>query len=295
MSECCAPRRDPAVVETVIKDVAQQPSRNPHPAHDGARLVPLPGGRFAMGSEDADVVPGDGEGPVRSVEVAPFAIDAVCVSNDRFAAFVEATGHVTDAERYGWSFVFEAFATAEGDRAAQAPWWLAVAGATWRSPDGPGSTLAGREDHPVVHVSHADARAYCRWARLRLPTETEWEYASRGGLVGARFPWGEELTPDGEHRCNIWQGEFPASNTVADGYAGTAPVAAYAPNGYGLFNTSGNVWEHTADVWSTPDTRVVRGGSYLCHASYCNRYRVSARTFTTVDSTTGNQGFRVAL
>lgn len=269
----------------------------------GTRLVPLRGGSFRMGSEDGDTVPGDAEGPVREVSVRDFGIDAVCVSNHRFEAFTSATGYRTDAERAGWSYVFEGLLPAalrDHDRVAEAPWWVAVPGADWRSPEGPGSSIAERAEHPVVHVSCRDALAYCAWAGLRLPTEAEWEYAARGGLEQARFPWGDDLTPGGVHRCNIWQGSFPGENTGEDGWLGTAPVDAFEPNGFGLFNTSGNVWEWTADPWQAAGaplagTRVIRGGSYLCHASYCNRYRVSARTVGSLDSTAGHQGFRVAL
>ena len=269
----------------------------------GLRLLPLRGGTFSMGSDSADAVPGDGEGPVREVSVEPFAIDAHCVSNERFAAFVDATGHVTDAERFGWSFVFEGFLPADlrdADRVVDAPWWAAVGGAGWRAPEGPGSDLSGRADHPVVHVSCNDALAYCLWAQVRLPTEAEWEYAARGGLHRARYAWGDDLLPDGRHACNIWQGSFPSTNTLEDGWFGTAPVDAFEPNAFGLFNVAGNVWEWTSDPWSVgtrvdPGARVIRGGSYLCHASYCNRYRVSARTLSTPDSSTGHQGFRVAL
>jgi sulfatase modifying factor 1 len=179
--------------------------------------------------------------------------------------------------------------------ACQTPWWCGVRGAYWRAPEGPASDLDGRWDHPVVHVSWDDALAYCRWAGRRLPTEAEWEYAARGGLDQARFPWGDELTPGCEHRCNIWQGRFPVRDTAEDGYSGTAPVDAYRPNGYGLFNVSGNVWEWCADWFDgSRSQRAMRGGSYLCHESYCNRYRVAARTANTPDSATGNLGFRCA-
>jgi formylglycine-generating enzyme required for sulfatase activity len=162
----------------------------------------------------------------------------------------------------------------------------------------------------VVHVAFTDAVAYCRWAGVRLPTEAEWEYAARGGLEQARFPWGDDLTPDGRHRCNIWQGRFPATNTLDDGFLGTAPVDTYEPNAFGLHNVAGNVWEWCSD-WFHPTfhvdaprhdptgpptgmAKVIRGGSYLCHSSYCNRYRVAARSSNTPDSSTGNMGFRVA-
>jgi formylglycine-generating enzyme required for sulfatase activity len=261
-------------------------------------LVVLEGGPFLMGTEDEDAQLADREGPVREVRLAPFAIDRYAVTVERFAEFVEATGHTTDAERFGWSFVFAGLLPDDfpPTRAvATAPWWRQVHGADWAHPEGPQSSARDRLDHPVVHVSHDDARAYCAWAGLRLPTEAEWEYAARGGLVQARYPWGDELTPGGEHRANIWQGTFPEHNTLEDGYLGTAPVDAFAPNGYGLHNMSGNVWERCADEFTpTPGTFAMRGGSYLCHDSYCNRYRVAARTGDTPDSSSGNSGFRCA-
>ena len=302
MSSCCSPGRPggpggPRDAATPLP---------PTPASAGAAsalpaLVDLPGGTFAMGSEDPEANPLDLEGPVRPVEVAPFAIGRTSVTNDEYAAFVDATGWVTESERLGWSFVFAGFLPGPlrkvSPRVPGTPWWCGVDGATWRSPEGPGSDLAGRGDHPVVHVSFQDATAYAAWAGARLPTEAEWEYASRGGLEQARYPWGDELTPGGEHRCNIWQGTFPTRNTADDGWRGTSPVTAFAPNGHGLHDMAGNVWEWVDEVWDRPGApgqQVMRGGSYLCHASYCTRYRVGARTSNTPDSASGNQGFRIA-
>ncbi|MBK1788467.1 formylglycine-generating enzyme family protein [Prauserella cavernicola] len=250
-----------------------------------------------MGTDDSDGFPGDGEGPVREVTVASFAVDAHCVTNERFAAFTAATDYRTDAERFGWSYVFAKFLPGalrkNSPRPEQTPWWCGVQGAYWREPEGPGSALDGREHHPVVHISWNDAQAYCSWAGTRLPTEAEWEYAARGGLDGARYAWGDELTPDGQHRCNIWQGAFPVRNTEEDGFVGTAPVDSFPPNGFGLHNVAGNVWEWCACAFD-PEHRAMRGGSYLCHDSYCNRYRVAARTGNTPDSSSGNLGFRCA-
>jgi formylglycine-generating enzyme required for sulfatase activity len=273
-------------------------------------LVRLPGGSFLMGSDDPDGFSDDGEGPIRRVTLSTFRIDRHATSNRRFAEFVDATGYRTDAERYGWSFVFVGLLPTGHPltrAVAQAPWWRQVYGADWRHPEGAKSSLDERMDHPVVHVSWNDAAAYCRWAGRRLPTEAEWEYAARGGLENARYAWGDELTPDGRWMCNIWQGTFPTENTMVDGFLGTAPVDAFVPNGFGLHNVAGNVWEWCADWFgathprttkvdprgpSNGESKVIRGGSYLCHDSYCNRYRVAARTGNTPDSSTGNMGFR---
>lgn len=278
-------------------------------------MVLLPGGSFLMGTNTGEGFPADGEGPVHEVRLAPFRIRRCAVTNAEFQRFVEAVGYQTEAERFGWSFVFGGFVSPHGPaqvkgEAGGAPWWLAVDGACWNRPEGPGSGVEDRLDHPVVHVSWNDAEAYCAWAGTRLPTEAEWEFAARGGLVSKRYAWGNELVPNGKHRCNIWQGTFPTRNRGEDGYLGTAPTRSFPPNGYGLYNTAGNVWEWCSDWFSRSyyaesplhsppgssegQSRVMRGGSYLCHESYCNRYRVAARSSNTPDSSTGNTGFRCA-
>ncbi|MFT3662428.1 MAG: formylglycine-generating enzyme family protein [Gordonia sp. (in: high G+C Gram-positive bacteria)] len=263
-------------------------------------LIELAGGDFLMGSDDALSYRLDFEGPVRNEHVAPFAIAATTVTVDRFAEFVRATGHRTDAEVFGDSLVFvHAAVDGEWPAVAATPWWVVVPGADWRRPYGPGGIDAATDlgDHPVTHVSHRDALAFCAWAGARLPTESEWEYAARGGLTGRRYPWGDERTPGGEHRMNVWQGTFPDHNTAADGFAFTAPVRTYPPNGYGLYQVTGNVWEWTDSAFAPRrgDFRpVMRGGSYLCHESYCRRYRVSARTANSPETSTGHTGFRVA-
>lgn len=300
---CCSPRALQSSPQESPPAVSMSLGVTAHHARTSvmSRLVGIPAGTFRMGSEDEDVNPLDGEGPVRRVAVRQFLIAPTTVTNAEFEVFTKESGYQTQAEAFGWSFVFAGLArdvSPESVRGTSrgAPWWYAVDGATWRHPEGPGSVIDDRLDHPVVHVSHDDALAYCAWSGTRLPTEIEWEYAARGGLDQARFAWGNELTPGGRHMCNIWQGEFPGHNSMEDGYLGTAPADSFPPNGYSLYNTAGNVWEWTSDNWSRsqPDQWAVRGGSYLCHASYCNRYRVAARTFNTSGSSSGNTGFRVA-
>ena len=312
-ARCCANGRTDIVqlasAESAATHARIEPSRTAIPRRWSASI----GGPFLMGSHDRRF-PQDGEGPVRQVAVDQFAIACHAVSNLQFGDFVRATGYTTDAERFGWSFVFAAFVPQEtrsaiGSRAADTPWWIPVPHAYWAQPEGPPSTMLDRLDHPVVHVSWNDAKAYCQWSGTRLPSEAEWEMAARGGLEQAIYPWGDELRPDGEHRCNIWQGDFPDHNTAEDGFAGTAPVHAFKPNGYGLHNMAGNVWEWCEDFFSLAYHRItsaenplqcepaanrsLRGGSLLCHESYCNRYRVAARSSNTPDSSASNIGFRV--
>ncbi|MGH9658984.1 MAG: formylglycine-generating enzyme family protein, partial [Bryobacteraceae bacterium] len=224
------------------------------------------------------------------------------------------TGYRTESERFGWSIVFRGHIPGEQyaqlvDRTAPGTnWWCKVNGADWRHPEGPATSVDARPAHPAVHVSWNDAAAFAGWAGKRLPTEAEWEYAARGGLEQKLYPWGDELTPGGRHLCNIWQGDFPVRDTAEDGYSAPAPVDAFPPNDYGLYTITGNAWEWCAD-WFHPSwhvtatrtnpvgppegvARVMKGGSYLCHRSYCNRYRVAARTSNTPDSATTNIGFR---
>jgi sulfatase modifying factor 1 len=267
-----------------------------------ADMIRLDGGPFLMGSEDADCFPGDREGPVRKVTVAPFYLDRYPVTIAQFREFARTTGYKTDAGRFGWSFVFyRQLSPEEYERQVSATvhgleWWCKVDGASWEHPEGPESSVSDRLNHPATHVSWNDAAAYAAWAGKRLPAEAEWEFAARGGLEQKRFPWGDELTPEGRHRCNIWQGDFPTFNSVEDGYKFVAPVDSYEPNGYGFYTITGNVWEWCSD-WFDPasqSARVIKGGSFLCHESYCNRYRVAARTSNTPDSSTAHMGFRCA-
>ncbi|MGW2743937.1 formylglycine-generating enzyme family protein [Streptomyces sp. NPDC001450] len=310
-SVCCGPSRPATPASESPTGAARVCAGEGYP--DRVGMVLLEAATFLMGSHDKWAVQADGEGPVHDVTLGPYWIDRCAVSNADFGAFTAATGYVTEAERYGWSFVFAGLLPPgfpDTRAAAAAPWWRQVHGSCWRHPEGPGSDLTDRADHPVVHVSWRDASAYAAWAGKRLPTEAEWEYAARGGLEQAAFPWGDGLEPGGERRMNVWQGRFPDHHTRPDGWYGTAPVTAYPPGGHGLYNACGNVWEWCAD-WYAPTyyahsprenptgpgfgtARVIRGGSYLCHASYCRRYRVAARSSSTPDSSTGHQGFRCA-
>jgi formylglycine-generating enzyme len=294
-------------------------------------MVRLPGGVFRMGSEGFYPE----EGPIRRVEVDGFWIDSRPVTVGEFRRFVKATGHVTAAEHAPRGADYP-----EADPQLLVPgslvfqrterpvplddyrvWWRWVPGADWRHPHGPASTVGGRERHPVTHVTHADAQAYAQWAGKELPTEAEWEYAARGGLDGAIYTWGDEFAPKGRLMANTWQGEFPWQNLARHQNEGTSPVGAFPPNGYGLYDMAGNVWEWTSDFF-TPGTtrdavheccalrnprvlepdpgdamprRVIKGGSHLCAPNYCLRYRPAARQGQAIDTSTSHLGFRCVM
>ena len=317
-------------------------------------MVLVPGGRFIMGSEADYAFPN--EKPAHQVEVAPFYLDAKPVTNADFAEFIESTGYVTVAERpVDWeelkkqvppgtpkppdemlapgSLVFRP-TPGPVDLRDMAQWWVWTPGASWRHPEGPGSSIEGRENHPVVQVAFEDAQAYAQWAGKRLPTEAEWEFAARGGLDNARYPWGNEENPDGRFMVNRWTGDFPYRNDKADGFPGTSPAGTFPPNSYGLYDMAGNVWNWCSDLYRadtfalragdapaccdprgplaaenetiipgdpSPPTvpgaerRVTKGGSFLCHPSYCESYRPSARRGTPPDTGSSHVGFRCAM
>ncbi|WP_163266375.1 formylglycine-generating enzyme family protein [Chelativorans alearense] len=308
VSRCCPSASRSGTAPAARQAVAAGASREAPPA----RLVPIKGGATTTGT-NTPVLRHDGESPIRRHRLPPYRIDPYAVTNAWFKRFVETTGYRTDAERFGWSLVFHTFVP-EGiqvQRVVDTPWWLKVFGADWAHPFGPQSSIEGLENHPVTHVSWEDAVAFAEWAGGRLPTEAEWEHAARGGLPRATFPWGETEPTDKTPLCNIWQGRFPHDNTLADSYFGTAPVDSFAPNSFGLHNMAGNVWEWCADPFrirsvgararqanhaaAVENMKLLKGGSYLCHKSYCYRYRIQARTGASADSSTGHMGFRLVF
>lgn len=309
---CCVPSKHREAVLAQSKQLSE--GRRIVTSGSTEEMIRLDGGTFYMGTEDKEGFPADGEGPVRDVTLDPFYIDKYPVTNAQYREFTKATGYQTDSEKFGWSFVFhlhiapEQFSKLVSDRAPNVNWWCKVNGASWKHPEGPDTSVDDRPHYPATHLSWSDAQAYCDWAGKRLPTEAEWEYAARGGFEQRIYPWGDELTPGGVHLCNTWQGQFPTYNSAEDGFIGTCPVDSYQANGYGLYTITGNAWEWCADWFhptyhitatrknpigpSSGSQRVMKGGSYLCHRSYCNRYRVAARTSNTPDSATTNISFR---
>ena len=300
---CCSPTRGEGLnAQPAAKSILRAP-------HFPLPTANIPGGTAMLGTAKPLILI-DGEGPLRRKKLKPFRISQTCVTNDAFAQFVADTGYVTEAESIGWSFVF--YSDIPPDlRQTQGvvgtEWWRKADGATWQAPHGPGTTQIG-PDHPVVQVSWTDATAYARWCGGRLPTEAEWEHAARGGLGDVRYPWGDADPDDTGHTpCNIWQGAFPANNTCVDGFAHTAPAQSFQPNGYGLYNLAGNVWEWTAEPFRVKSLnkdvaqkmdgmrgfKLLKGGSYLCHRSYCFRYRIAARIGNSPDTATPHQGFRI--
>ncbi len=315
MNPCCVPSKNRAIQLSLSREASA--NRAKATGASTAGMVRLDGGDFCMGTDAPGGFAQDGEGPVRLVTLDPFHIDVHPVTNERFQDFVASAQYQTESERFGWSFVFEGhiprerYAELVDDTVSGVSWWCKVHGANWRHPEGPDSNIENRADYPAVHVSWNDALAYCQWSGKRLPTEAEWEYAARGGLAGKLYPWGDDLTPGGRHLCNIWQGDFPKLDLAEDGYAGVAPVDAFPPNGYGLYSMTGNTWEWCVDWFHSShhitatrvnpvgplegQAKVMKGGSYLCHHSYCNRYRVAARTSNTPDSAATNIGFRCVV
>jgi formylglycine-generating enzyme len=319
-------------------DPKNEPSGHAPDAVQTANMIWIPAGTFRMGSNDHYPE----EAPVHRVSVDGFWIDRTPVTNRQFKAFVNATGHVTTAQTvpdpkdypgalpemiYAGSLVFSP-PRRVNDLRDSSQWWTFTKGANWRHPYGPKSNIKDLDDHPVVHLSYADVLAYAKWAGKDLPTEAEWEFAARGGRDGEEFAWGNALTPGGKHMANTWQGNFPVQNLHEDGYARTSPVTAFPPNGYGLLDMIGNVWEWTTDWWSTrheadatkaccipqnprggpegasydpgqPNIRiprkVLKGGSHLCAPNYCRRYRPAARHAEPVDTSTCHVGFRCVV
>ena len=317
--QCCSPSRDNS---NDLNEVRSNDCSSDRQSNIGLEnMIKVDGGLFVMGYEGNDSFKGDGEGPIRQVKVDSFYLDQTTVTNEAFSNFVENTNYITDSEKFGWAYVFigqlkkSTVRKLNQSRKVQGvEWWVGIDGANWRKPEGPGSNIKNRMHHPVVSVSWHDALAYAQWANKRLPTEAEWEYATRWNNKHAKkFPWGDELVPGGKHRCNVWQGNFPHENKAEDGYLWTAPAKSFQRYDNQFYNLIGNVWEWCNDwfcnQWHIEDSeqtrinpqgpgsghrKVIKGGSFLCHESYCNRYRIGARTSNTPDSATTNLGFRCA-
>lgn len=303
-NRCCAPRGQGGTGFSPDMPAARRNSRD-------FPTVRIPGGTGLSGTRHP-LIAEDGEGPTTTKKLRGFLMAETAVTNAQFRDFVEDTGYITEAEHHGWSFVFwaqvpDSVGATHGVSGVE--WWRRVDGANWHDVNGPDTAAAAwHPDHPVVQVSWTDACAYAAWAGGRLPTEAEWEHAARGGRGDARYPWGDKDPDDTSFQpCNIWQGRFPEQNNCTDGYETTSPAKSFAPNGYGLYNLVGNVWEWTADPFRIRSLKraakarqaqmkgfkLAKGGSFLCHASYCWRYRIAARTGNSPDSTTTHTGFRL--
>lgn len=275
------------------------------------------GNDFLMGAVDNEGFPEDHEKPRTKVNIPDFYITDTTITNADFKRFVDETNYISEAEAAGWSFVFYGLLNSENTDAQKVPdtpWWRIVKGASWKHPYGPKSSINDLMDHPVIHISRNDALVFCKWSKTRLPSEAEWEYAARGGNNDLIYPWGNKLVDNKGYHANTWQGSFPNNNDKSDGFFGTAPVYSFEPNNFDLYQVIGNVWEWCSnkrgiplkdfqnkngkDFWSSndqysEDEYAMRGGSFLCHASYCNRYRLGARNGNTANSTSSNVGFRV--
>lgn len=305
LAKSCCPPKEARKSEPLVAPSDQK-------AKISFNVCEIPGGSALMGTGRA-YIPLDEESPCRTQEIQPFKIMKTAVTNAMFRAFIQDTAYITEAQRFGWSFVFY-HQLPEHQKETESPsgthWWRKVEGAAWNRIAGPGSELQAPDNHPVVHVSWNDAKAFAKWAGGRLPSEAEWEHAARGGLGDVMFPWGNQEPDDNNFQpCNIWQGAFPTQNAALDGYPATAPAESFSPNHYGLYNVCGNVWEWTSGRFKLSGrsaeakrhskqfkgTKVLKGGSYLCHKSYCFRYRIAARTGNTPDSTTTHQGFRLVF
>lgn len=307
MKTCCTPARSGAAVgggggtPAIAIDTA---------GGDAPDTVNIPGGPALIGTNAPHFVV-DGEGPLKRKKIAPFRMDRGAVTNARFAKFIAETGYVTEAEKFGNSLVFVGLLPHDfppTQAPIETPWWRVVDGAVWHHPIGTQGPEA-EPDHPVTHITWHDARAFANWAGGRLPSEAEWEQAARGGLGDVMFPWGDAEPNDRDHfPCNIWQGHFPQHDMALDGYRGTAPAISFEPNGYGLFNMVGNVWEYTAETFKVKSLKksviaanagkkgfkLSKGGSFLCHKSYCFRYRIAARNAVAADTSLSHSGFRLA-
>ncbi|GAA6208689.1 formylglycine-generating enzyme family protein [Cognatishimia sp. WU-CL00825] len=292
---CCIPKREG---EAPKRSAGSAPIAATCSQTWKSRTVSISGGTSHVGT-DLPVIRVDEEGPRKPVYLKPFRIDPFTVTNRWFSEFINDTDYQTDAERYGWSLVFFDFAdpNIQYRRVAATPWWCQVHGANWKHPDGPKSNINARLDHPVTHVSWNDALAFAKWAKGVLPSEAEWETAARAGNPNAIYPWGDQEPTDDVPLCNIWQGTFPENNTGQDGFLGTAPVDSFPANGFGLHNMSGNVWEWClggeGEHPSEDAPRLLKGGSFMCHKSYCYRYRIAARTFAGASTSSSHVGFRL--